>query len=153
MGCLHLQVDSVCLGHTLAFRSLLCSAHKIQSWLPKLCLPCLRGIFTKGKDTRRDPPSCQTCALNLISAITAYMDNLPLNTLETTINSTSTMSEPKNCPLTPLPDQEGWGLAEGLQSCLDIPFWWPAFNRTERAEGQKHNKEQSRAYPTTQEGP
>ena len=27
MGCLHLQVDSICLGHTLAIRNLLCRVH------------------------------------------------------------------------------------------------------------------------------
>ena len=35
MRCLRLQVDSMCLGHTWAFRNLLCSVHQIQSWIPK----------------------------------------------------------------------------------------------------------------------
>ena len=36
IGCLCLQVDSICLGHTLAFRNFCCSVYQIQSWLPKL---------------------------------------------------------------------------------------------------------------------
>ena len=36
MGCLHRQVGSVYLGHTLAFWISLCSVYQIQSWLPNL---------------------------------------------------------------------------------------------------------------------
>ena len=35
MGCLCLQIDSICLDHTVAFRNIVCSVDHIQSKLPK----------------------------------------------------------------------------------------------------------------------
>ena len=42
MGCLHLQVDSVCLGHTLAFRNLVV----LCIWLQTAVLPRFGHLVT-----------------------------------------------------------------------------------------------------------
>ena len=64
----NLHFDSICLGHTPAFRKLLCSVHQIQSGLPKTVLTTTFGhVVTIAFDLRDLPIFAHMVTLTLDS--------------------------------------------------------------------------------------